>query len=298
MCNYLNYPQFGEEVWIQIKNEANCDVKTGDWIRYENYEDIDTFALINATCKVLKVDGETVLEIFGQYFMEYVRQEGYLNMLNVLGSTLREWLTNVNDLHTHLRSSLPHALFPEFWCVDDEEVTVAEDGSGREMESMILHYYSQRGSVMANLNVGIVKEVAKYFFDLKIYMIRIATQDVDDSQFTSWRIIVRGPWSASANSNKAENENTSSQQEGKSSNDGDGDEDDESIIKDLREISPSPRHHPTQQHQQQRHDSTSSSASGAHVYSHSSGHSSGGSSKGSVSSGISDKSFGGCPFGF
>lgn len=117
--------------------------------------------------------------------MEYVREEEYLNMLNVLGSNLREWLTNVNDLHTHLRSSLPHAIFPEFWCVDDEDEVPG-------VESMILHYYSQRGSAVASLNVGIVKEVAKYFFNLKIEMIRIATQGVEDSEFTSWRIITKG----------------------------------------------------------------------------------------------------------
>lgn len=85
-------------------------MKTGDFIRYENYDDTDTFSLIAAASKVLGVDAETVLEIFGQYFMEYVRDEGYLKLLEVLGSNFREWLTNVNDLHNHLRASLPHAM--------------------------------------------------------------------------------------------------------------------------------------------------------------------------------------------
>ena len=44
------------------------------------------------------------------------------------------------------------------------------------------------------LNTGLIKEVARYFFNLKVDMIRIATQDVDGSQFTSWRIIIRGPY--------------------------------------------------------------------------------------------------------
>ena len=48
--------------------------------------------------------------------------------------------------------------------------------------------------MLAGLNIGLVKEVARYFFNLKVDMIRIATQDVDGSQFTSWRIVVRGPY--------------------------------------------------------------------------------------------------------
>jgi guanylate cyclase soluble subunit beta len=127
---------YGEFVWIQIKEEANCNIITGDFIRYESYGDDETMALFTATCKVLNLDIDTILEIFGRYFMEYVREEGYLNMLTVLGSSLREWLTNVNDLHAHLQSSLPQAKFPEYWCVDDEESTPP-------YESMILHYCSQ-----------------------------------------------------------------------------------------------------------------------------------------------------------
>ena len=38
--------------------------------------------------------------------------------------------------------------FPEFWCVDDEEALPG-------VESMVLHYYSQRGPGCAALNVGI-----------------------------------------------------------------------------------------------------------------------------------------------
>jgi guanylate cyclase soluble subunit beta len=126
----------GEEIWAKIKNTAGCEVKTGDWIRYDNYSDDETFALVEASCKVLNTDSDTILELFGKYFMEYVREEGYANMLTVLGSDLREWLTNVNDLHSHLRSSLPNAMFPEFLCVNDDEAVLG-------VESMILHYYSK-----------------------------------------------------------------------------------------------------------------------------------------------------------
>jgi len=95
--------------------------------------------LVGASCKVLNSDMDSILEIFGSYFMEYVRDEGYLSMLTLLGGNLREWLTNVNDLHKHLKNSLPDATFPDFFCAEDEE----SDGIH---ESMILHYYSHVSS--------------------------------------------------------------------------------------------------------------------------------------------------------
>jgi hypothetical protein len=75
--------------------------------------------------------------------------------------------------------------------VDDEEEVAG-------VESMVLHYYSQRGAGCAALNVGIVKEVARYFFNLNIEMKRIATQDVDESPFTSWKITVLSPCDATS----------------------------------------------------------------------------------------------------
>ena len=127
---------YGDNKWKEIKNIARCKVKTGDWLRYENYSDEETFALIDACTVVLKMDADAVFELLGQYFIEYICGEGYFNMLSVLGANLREWLGNINDLHAHLQSSLPGAKFPEYWCVNDEE-------ADPQFESMILHYYSQ-----------------------------------------------------------------------------------------------------------------------------------------------------------
>jgi len=115
--------------------EAKCPNKT-NFIKYDNYSDAQSFALLDASCKVLNLSMDVLLEIYGGYFMEYVREEGYLNMLVMMGTSLRDWLNNVNDLHTHMKLSLLNAKFPDFFCTDDEE----EDGVH---ESMIFHYYSQ-----------------------------------------------------------------------------------------------------------------------------------------------------------
>ena len=137
--------RFGEKTWQDIKEEAKISAKNGHWIRYDNYSDDEIFALLKAACKVLDLELDVLLEIYGRYFMDYVREEGYLNMLTMVGTNLRDWLNNANDMHIHLKSSLPEAKFPEFFCTDDDE----EDGIH---ESMVFHYYSQVRLQMFSFN--------------------------------------------------------------------------------------------------------------------------------------------------
>lgn len=64
-----------------------------------------------------------MLETIGEYFLAFVREDGYDEMLRCLGDTLQEWLSNVNHLHIHLELTLHlensankyHA--PLFWYV-------------------------------------------------------------------------------------------------------------------------------------------------------------------------------------
>lgn len=186
--------KFGLETWEKIKENAECSVLNGGWIRHEYYTDASTLNLVGAANAILEIEVDVILEVFGQYFMEFVRGAGYENLLRCQGSSLREWLANLNELHDHLESNLRDGKFikPEFWCTDDKEGFLGDetyDGNVLEIKSIILHYFSQRGSLLSPIVVGIVKEVAKYFFCIEIDMQRIATQDVDDSKYTTWRII-------------------------------------------------------------------------------------------------------------
>lgn len=46
--------------------------------------------------------------------------------------------------------------------------------------------------------MGVVKDVAAYFFKQKIEMKKIAVQDVDESPYTTWRVTILGPLDAPA----------------------------------------------------------------------------------------------------
>jgi len=176
--------KFGLETWHQIKEIAGCTVKDFGFVRHEYYPDTDTVALVSAASNVLGVSVDNVLETLGIYFMEFTRKNGYENLLNCQGSTLRLWLSNVNALHDHLASSLPPGFVkPVFWCEDCDEI------SG----SILLHYFSKRGNLLAPLVVGVVKEVARFHFSTEVTLKQLSLQGENGSEFTTWRIVTVNP---------------------------------------------------------------------------------------------------------
>ena len=137
--------KFGSEAWAKIKEEAGVTVPDGEWVRHHYYPDSITYNLVAAASAALSVDSAVVLELFGGYFLNFVKNAEYDNLLKIQGNSLKEWLSSVNDLHRHLSVNLPKIRAPEFSCFDDP------DNKG---QSLVLHYYSQRGGGLAPLVVG------------------------------------------------------------------------------------------------------------------------------------------------
>lgn len=170
--------KYGVDVWHAIKESAGCKIKDDGFEQHGHYPDSATVDIVVAAAEALSVTVEDLLELLGRYFLEYIIDKGYDNLLRCQGSTLRLWLSNLNAMHDHLQSSLPAGNFPVFWC----ENCVTHDGS------IILHYYSTRGALLSSLVVGIVKEVAKTYFQIEVKMLRLAVQGEDGSECTTWRI--------------------------------------------------------------------------------------------------------------
>lgn len=175
--------KFGLDAWHAIKNSAGCSVKDYGFEQHGAYPDSATVDIVVAAAEALSVTVDDVLELFGQFFIEYTISKGYDNLLRCQGSTLRLWLSNLNAMHDHLQSSLPLGNFPVFWCEN------CPDHEG----SIILHYYSIRGALLGGVVVGIVKEVANVYFDVEVKMDRTAVQGEDGSQCTTWRITAVDP---------------------------------------------------------------------------------------------------------
>ena len=133
--------KFGLEAWHAIKEKAGCTMPDGAWVRLDTYPDGDTVNLVMAAAEALNVGADDVLELFGQYFIQFVKKEGYANLLRCQGDSLKGWMNSINDLHLHLEHTMPEIVAPEFWCIDDPEVKGA----------LILRYRSQRGTLLAPL---------------------------------------------------------------------------------------------------------------------------------------------------
>jgi Haem-NO-binding len=184
--------KFGIEQWHAIKAKAGCEVADGGFIRHEYYPDESTVQLVVAASEILGLTVDQVLEAFGTYFMEFVRAEGYENLLQCQGNTLSSWLSNMNALHDHLESSLPRGMVkPVFWCETPDCSTNHHDNNKDDSNNddgayMILHYYSKRGNLLVPLVIGVVKEVARYHFDVVIEMILLQKQAVDGATHTRY----------------------------------------------------------------------------------------------------------------
>ncbi|CAJ1941380.1 unnamed protein product [Cylindrotheca closterium] len=179
--------QQGVKAWHAIKAKAGCDVQDQAFVTRTFYSYDSWVNLITAAAEVLNSSFDTILEEYGHYNIRYHFSHGYDALLKCQGSTLRQWLSNLNAMHDHIQKSFPGGNFcpPVFWCEDSD----SEIYEG----SILLHYYSQRGNRLVAWVVGIVKELASYHFGVEIDMTRLSLQDVDGSSFTTWRIVATDP---------------------------------------------------------------------------------------------------------
>uniref|UniRef100_F6YD09 Guanylate cyclase soluble subunit beta-1 n=1 Tax=Ciona intestinalis TaxID=7719 RepID=F6YD09_CIOIN len=163
---------FGEEIWNEIKREADLHIQ-GQFIQRIIYDDICTFDLVKAAVKVLKTDSGKILELFGNFFFQFCEESGYDVILRVLGSSVREFLENLDALHDHLSSVYPGMRAPSFRCT----------GNGSD-DTLTLHYYSERDG-LEDIVIGIVKAVTKQIHktETEVKVIKQKDETCDHVQF-------------------------------------------------------------------------------------------------------------------
>ncbi len=178
--------KFGLDAWHQIKEKASCDVPDGGFLWYKYYPDSDTVQLVVAASEVLGLSVDDVLHAFGDYFIEYVQDNGYSNVLECLGSNMRDWLSNLNSLHDHLQASYPKGFVaPVFWSEDD---TTSTEGA------ILVHYFSHRGSLLVPLVVGLINKLARVYFDIAVNLEQLQIQDeAEGIKHTTWRVTTVNP---------------------------------------------------------------------------------------------------------
>lgn len=140
--------QHGADVWSGVARAAGCEGET--FLSMDVYDDALTYRLVAAASEQLRVAPEDLLEVFGEYWIQYTAAEGYGGLMDLFGRSLREFLDNLDNMHARLGLSM-HALQPPHFRFDQ----LAEG-------KYLLHYESSR-SGLAPMVVGLLRGLAERF---------------------------------------------------------------------------------------------------------------------------------------
>lgn len=140
--------KFGEEAWHNIC--ARAELGEPSFVAMDAYDDAITYALVGAASQELGLDAGVILEAFGEYWTSYTIEEGYGDLLSMMGGSLDEFLDNLDSMHTRIGGTMPKLVPPSF---DREPL---DDGSS------ILHYRSEREG-LAPMVLGLLKGLARRF---------------------------------------------------------------------------------------------------------------------------------------
>lgn len=140
--------RFGEETWTLILERAGVD--TVGFVSMESYPDEITYKLVAAASEVLEVPAPALLEAFGEHWILYTAHEGYGELIWMFGSTLREFLGNLDNMHTRVGLSFPDLRPPSF--------VVRDAGPGM----IDVEYHSIREG-LAPMVIGLLKGLGRNF---------------------------------------------------------------------------------------------------------------------------------------
>ena len=118
------------------------------------------------------IEASKILELFGEWFIDFCQESGWDRVLQVIAGTLRDFLSNLDALHDHLASVYPGMRPPSF------RVSDREDGA------LILHYYSSREG-LEHIVIGLVRSIARKLLntEVTIEIIKQKQGPGDDVQF-------------------------------------------------------------------------------------------------------------------
>jgi len=135
--------KFGAETWKKITALAECEEPF--FAISEDYPDEMTIALVEAASQISELPVKSVMIEFGKFVLLNTFKNNYPTYYALAGSSAKEFLFNMNRVHSHVTESIPGAIPPKFEC---EELS-----DGR----LLMHYHSERGlcSVLHGLILGV-----------------------------------------------------------------------------------------------------------------------------------------------
>lgn len=138
----------GEETWTRVRVRAGVDAERFEAM--EPYPDGFTQQLISAASEELQQDPHALMRAFGEFWVTCTAAESYGQLMELAGSSLAEFLQNLDDLHARVGVNFPRLMPPSF------EIEEPEPGT------MHLHYHSEREG-LAPMVIGLVEGLGDRF---------------------------------------------------------------------------------------------------------------------------------------
>jgi hypothetical protein len=138
----------GEGMWTRIAQRAGCG--DTEFLGMESYPDELTYDLVGAASAELNVEPAALLEAFGRHWVLHSAPASYGDLMALTGSSVEEFLGNLDMLHDRVANILPALRPPEF------RSAVQPDGS------ILLTYITHRPG-LAPIVVGMVNGLGERF---------------------------------------------------------------------------------------------------------------------------------------
>lgn len=151
----------GEEIWARVRQRAEVAVESFEGM--EPYPDDLTHRMVMAASVELNEDPHALLRAFGEFWVKFTAAEGYGPLMEIAGSSLPEFLHNLDDLHARVGVNFPQLVPPSFDAEDQDEGT------------MHLHYHSRREG-LAPMVIGLVEGLGDRF-DTPVEVEQLASRD-------------------------------------------------------------------------------------------------------------------------
>jgi predicted hydrocarbon binding protein len=116
----------------------------------DSYPDELTYKLVGAASEVLGISADDALTAFGEFWVLYTGNAGYGDIMEMAGGNLRDFLFNLDNLHTRVGQSFTKLRPPSFrFDVIDDDV-------------LRMHYLTERAG-LCPMVIGLLNGLAKRF---------------------------------------------------------------------------------------------------------------------------------------
>lgn len=161
--------RFGEETWSEIREQAG--IKERIFLVLEPYPDEVTHRLFAAASQVLRLSTWEIMQIFDQHWIKYTGTAGYQEIMAMGGDSFKEFLENLDDLHSRVGIQFPALSPPSFECDEIDQGTLE------------VHYSSTRRG-LAPMVVGLIEGLGeKFSTDVEITQLSSIDHGADQDTF-------------------------------------------------------------------------------------------------------------------